>query len=86
MFIIDDLLMLPVSGVRFVLKTLEKVAREQYTDTGPLKTRLLELQEELESGDISEQEYVEAEAAIFRELREIEERKRQLAGLPDHDE
>ena len=86
MFIIDDLLMLPVSGVRFVLKTLEKVAREQYTDTGSLKTRLLELQEELESGDISEQEYVEAEAAIFRELREIEERKRQLAGVPDQDE
>jgi cytochrome c-type biogenesis protein CcmH/NrfG len=82
MLLIDDLLMLPMSGFKFVLRTLQQVAEEQYTDTAPAKNRLLELQLELENGDITEQQYAQAEAEIFRELREIENRKRELAGAP----
>lgn len=80
MFLIDDLIGLPVSGIKFVLRTLQQVAEEQYMDTAPGKRRLLELQVELESGEISEQEYVSQEAAILRELREVENRKRRMAG------
>jgi hypothetical protein len=76
--------MLPVTGIKFVLRTLAKTAEEQYTDSGPLKQRLLELQLQLESEEISEQEYVREEAEIFRELREIENRKRELAGVPEN--
>jgi uncharacterized protein with WD repeat len=79
-FLIDDLLTLPISGIKFVLRTLQQVAEEQYTDTAPGKRRLLELQVALESGEISEQEYVRQEAAVLRELREIENRKRRMAG------
>jgi hypothetical protein len=82
MLFIDDLLMLPISGFKFVMRTLLQVAEEQYTDSGPVKERLLELQVQLESGEITEDEYVKAEADIFRELREIENRKRALAGEP----
>lgn len=80
MFLIDDLLTLPISGIKFVLRTLAQVAEEQYTDAAPGKRRLLELQVALESGEISEQEYVRQEADILRELREIENRKRKMAG------
>lgn len=80
MFLIDDLLSLPVLGIKFVLNTLQQVSEEQYTDTAPGKRRLLELQLALESGEISEQEYVRQEAEIFLELREIENRKRRMAG------
>lgn len=80
MFLIDDLLSLPISGIKFVLRTLQQVAEEQYTDTAPGKRRLLELQIELESGEISEDEYVRQEAEILRELREIENRKRRMVG------
>ena len=80
MFLIDDLLGLPVLGFKFVLRTLQQVAEEQYTDTAPGKRRLLELQLALESGEISEQEYVRQEAEILRELRKIENRKRRMAG------
>jgi Gas vesicle protein G len=79
-FLIDDLLSLPISGVKFVLRTLQQVAEEQYTDTAPGKRRLLELQVALESGEISEQEYVRQESEILQELREIENRKRRMAG------
>ena len=80
MFLIDDLLSIPISGVKFVLRTLQQVAEEQYTDTAPGKRRLLELQVALESGEISEQEYVLQESEILQELREIENRKRRMAG------
>ena len=83
MLLIDDLLLLPVTGFKFVLNTLRQVAEEQYTDSAPIKQRLLELQEQLDSGEISEGEYEIAEAEIFRELREIERRKRELAGAAD---
>jgi hypothetical protein len=82
MLLIDDLLALPLSGFSFVLRTLQKVAEEQYTDDAPVKERLLELQLKLENGEIGEEEYAEEEAAIIRELREIENRKRALAGAP----
>jgi len=87
MLLVDDLLMLPFSGFGFVLRTLQKVAEEQYTDDAPVKERLLELHLRLESGEIGEEEYAQEEAAIIRELREVENRKRELAGVPaaEHD-
>jgi hypothetical protein len=85
MLLLDDLLMLPVTGFKFVLNTLQQVAEEQYTDTAPAKQRLLELQMQLEDGEISEAEYVREEADVFRELREIEVRRRELAGSSSAD-
>lgn len=82
MLLIDDLLMLPFSGFGFVMRTLQKVAEEQYTDDAPIKEQLLELQLKLESGEITEEEYAQEEASIIRQLREIENRKRELAGAP----
>ena len=82
MLLIDDILGLPFSGFGFVLRTLQRVAEEQYTDDAPVKERLFELQLKLESGEISEDEYTREEATILRQLREIENRKRELAGAP----
>jgi hypothetical protein len=74
--------MLPFTGFKSILRTLVKVAEEQYTDDAPVKERLLLLQIELDEGKISEEEYVKQEAQILRDLREIQNRKRELAGLP----
>lgn len=82
MFLVDDLLLSPISGFKFVLRTLARVAEEQWTDDAPLKERLLELQLQIESGELTEEQYLEAEAAIMRELREVKARRRELAGLP----
>jgi len=86
MFLIDDLLLLPIDGMRFVFRTLAKVAEEQYTDDAPVKEKLLELQVRLEEGKVTEEEYVQEEAAILRELREIKNRKREMAGVPREDD
>src|SRR3954469_1993332 len=81
MFLIADLLLLPIDGMKFVFRTLAKVAEEQHTDDAPVKERLGALQGGLEAGDVSEEQYVAEEAAILRELREIENRKREMAGV-----
>jgi hypothetical protein len=82
MFLLDDLLFSPISGFKFILRTLNRIAEEQYTDDAPLKEQLLELQVRLDSGEITEDDYVTEEARILRELREIQNRKREMAGLP----
>ena len=79
---IDDLLLLPIDGMKFVFRTLAKVAEEQYTDDAPVKERLLELQLRLDAGEVTEKQYIKEEASILRELREIENRKREMAGVP----
>lgn len=81
MLLIDDLLMAPVSGFKFILRTLARVAEEEYTDDAPIKERLLELQTLLEEGSLSEEEYVEQERDILLQLREIQDRRMQLAGV-----
>src|SRR5258708_19770923 len=80
MLLIDDLLLAPFSGWNFIMRTLLKVAEDQWTDDAPLKEKLLHLQVELEDGSITEEQYLEAEAAILREIREVQRRKIELAG------
>ncbi len=82
MFLIDDLLLAPFSGWSFIMRTLRRVAEEQWTDDTPLKQELLELQVQLDEGAITEDQYVAAERRILEALREVQNRKRELAGLP----
>ena len=81
MLFLDDLLLAPITGFKFILRTVQRIAEEQYTDDAPVKEQLLELQVLLDSGEIGEEEYVQREGEILRQLREIENRKRELAGI-----
>ncbi len=81
MFLIDDLLLSPISGFKFVMRTLARAAEEQYTDDTPIKERLLELQTLLEEGSITEEEYVAEERQILAELREVQNRRLEMAGI-----
>jgi hypothetical protein len=80
MLLIDDLLLAPFSGFNFIMRTLLKVAEEQWTDDAPLKEQLLELQVQLDGGEITEDEYLEAEGGILKAIREVQRRKIELAG------
>jgi len=81
MLLIDDILFAPMAGWRFIMNTLIKTAEEQWNDDAPLKERLMELQIALDQGDITEEHYIEEEAAVLRGLREIQERKMAAAGF-----
>ena len=81
MLLIDDLLLSPISGFKFILRTLARAAEEQYTDDAPIKERLLELQTLLEDGSITEEEYVAQEKEVLAQLREIQNRRMRMAGI-----
>jgi len=82
-FLLDDIILLPlkgpISGFKWIMRTIQKMADEELMNDQPWKERLIELQMQLEVGDISEEEYVREEAVVFQALRDIRARKEELA-------
>src|SRR3954462_13563667 len=61
----------PVAGIKWSLGQVQKVVEEELTDDAPVKQALMELQLQLELGDVTDEEYVEREAAFMAQLREV---------------
>ena len=61
----------PVAGIRWSLNKVIQVAEEELTDDAPVKQELMELQMQLELGDIDDDEYVRREADLMARLREV---------------
>lgn len=82
-FLLDDILLLPItgpiSGFKWIMRTIQKMADEELLNDQPWKERLIELQMRLELGEISEEDYVREEAQVFQALREIRARKEEMA-------
>ena len=79
MFLIDDLLLAPVNGFKFIMKQIQQLADKELNDESVIKEQLLELQMRLELEEISEDDYAEAERELFARLRAI--KARQLEAL-----
>jgi hypothetical protein len=77
MGLLKHLLFWPVTGPAFLLDfsigKVEDVVKDELTDDAPVKSELLELQLQLELGDIDDETYVRREAALMQQLREIRE-------------
>src|SRR2546421_4656907 len=78
MFILDDILLAPVNGFRFILGQIQKMADKELNDDTFIKEQLLELQMRLELDEISEDEYRERERELFARLRAIKERQLEM--------
>jgi len=68
----------PVAGIRWALGKVQTVVEEELTDDSPVKQELMELQMQLELGDIDDAEYVRREAALMQRLREVREWRERL--------
>ena len=75
MFFIDDLLLAPVNGFKFILRQIQQLADKELNDESLIKEQLLELQMRLELEEISEEDYAAAERELFARLRSIKERQ-----------
>src|ERR671939_1696689 len=75
MFLIDDILLAPVTGFKFILGQIQKMADRELNDDTLIKEQLLELQMRLELEEISEEDYKAQEAELFARLRAIRERQ-----------
>jgi hypothetical protein len=73
--LLKHLLLWPVTGpsflTRFSLEKVEGAVRTELTDDMPVKRDLMELQMQLELGDIDEDEYEAREAEIMGRLRDV---------------
>ena len=73
----------PVAGIRWALSKVQAVVEEELTDDSAVKQELMELQMQLELGDIDDAEYVRREAALMHRLREVREWRERLGkALP----
>lgn len=79
MFFIDDLLLAPVNGFKFIMRQIQQIADRELNDESVIKEQLLELQMRLELEEISDEDYTVAEAELFARLRAI--KARQLEAL-----
>ena len=61
----------PVAGIKWSLRQIQQVVDEELTDDAPIKQDLLELQMQLEVGDIDDAEYTRREAEIMARLRDV---------------
>jgi hypothetical protein len=75
MFLIDDLLLFPFTGFRFILNQIQKMADQELNDESLIKEQLLELQLRLELEEISEEDFQQQEAELFLRLRAIKARQ-----------
>jgi hypothetical protein len=80
MFLIDDLLLSPLIGLKFILAQIEKVVDRELNDETLIKEQLLELQMLLELDEISDDDYRLREQDLFARLRAIKERQLDMLG------
>jgi hypothetical protein len=75
MGLFKHLLFWPVTGplflAEFSLRKVDGVVRDELTDDTRIKAELMELQLELELGDIDDAEYVAREADLMQQLRDV---------------
>jgi uncharacterized protein YaaW (UPF0174 family) len=80
MFILDDILLSPINGFKFIMKQIQQLADKELNDESLIKEQLLELQMRLELEEISEDDYAEAERELFARLRVIKARQLEALG------
>ena len=80
MFILDDILLAPVNGFKFIMRQIQQLADKELNDESLIKEQLLELQMRLELEEISDEDYVEAERELFKRLRVIKQRQLEALG------
>jgi gas vesicle protein GvpG len=68
----------PIWGTKWTLDKVDRVVREELTDDTPIKEDLMQLQLQLEMGEIDDAEYVRREAEIMTRLREVREWREQF--------
>ncbi len=78
MFLIDDLLLAPVNGFKFILGQIQKMADQELNDDSVIKDQLLELQMRYELEEISDEDFKVREAELFARLRVIKLRQLDL--------
>ena len=78
MFLIDDLLLLPIKGFIGIFKEIHEMAEREVSDEGYIRERLIELQLRFELDEIGEEEYTKQEKELMGRLDAIRKAKEEV--------
>lgn len=74
MFLIDDILLSPYKGIKWIFKEIHRLTEEELEgESKRITQELTELYRKLELGDITEAEFDESEEILLNRLDELEE-------------
>lgn len=73
MFLIDDLLTLPLKGFIGIFKKIHEMVEQELSDETYIRGKLMELQMRFESGEINEKTLIEQERYLLARLEKEEE-------------
>lgn len=68
----------PIAGIKWSLRQVQRVVDEELTDDTPIKQQLMELQLQLEMGEIDDDQYRARESDLMARLREVREWRERL--------
>jgi hypothetical protein len=81
MVLVDDLLMLPITGLVWIARQVENAAQEELAnESESITAELSQLYMMLETGRISEEEFVAGENTLLERLDKIQEREKGVKG------
>ncbi|MCE9670118.1 gas vesicle protein GvpG [Myxococcus stipitatus] len=76
MIILDDILMAPVRSIAWIFRSVHKAVQdEQANEETDLRARLSDLYQELERGEITEEQFDEQESRLLDRLDALKEEK-----------
>lgn len=71
MFIIDDILLLPLQPVLMVADKIDELVRKELYDEDRIKENLMQLQLKLDIDQISQEEYARQEEELLARLNQV---------------
>lgn len=75
MFLLDDILLAPIKGLKWIGEKLQDMADQELFDPDKIHEELMSLQAKLDMGDLGEAEYRQRETELLERLNEIQRRK-----------
>lgn len=72
-FLLDDIILAPMKGVKWIAEKINEQAVGEFTDRSRVQDELMELQMRFEMDEIEEDEYMKQESALMKRLNAIEE-------------
>jgi len=75
MFLLDDILLAPVKGVKWISEKLRDVADKELFDPDKIHEELMTLQAKLDMGEMTEEEYGLREKDLLERLSALREKE-----------
>lgn len=74
MFLLDDILLAPIKGIKWISEKLQQVADKELFDPEKIHEEMMTLQAKLDMGEMTEEEYGVREKELLERLSALREK------------